>query len=76
MEPCGTIDVLMLKWNCRAEMSYSQTTDSVKQLGLNTPVLDVLVHRLRERDVSEWLLFLTSAQIKLSETAHQISSLF
>lgn len=76
MEPCGTIDVLILKWDCRAEIPYSWTTDSMKQLGLNTPILDVLIHRLRERDVSEWLLFLTSAQIKPSETAHQIASLF
>lgn len=76
MEPCGTIDILMLKWDCRAAISYSWTTDSMKQLGLNIPVLDVLIHRLRERDVSEWLLFLTSAQIKLSETADRISSLF
>lgn len=76
MEPCGTIDILMLKWDCRAEMIYSWTTDSMKQLGLNTPVLDVLIYRLREGDVSESLLFLTSAQIKPSETAHQISSLF
>lgn len=48
----------------------------MKQVGLNTPGLDVLMHRLRERDVSEWSLFLTSAQIKPSETAHHISSLF
>lgn len=73
MEPCGTIDISMLKWDCRAEI-YSWTTDSMKQL--NTPGLDVLIHRLREGDVREWLLFLTSAQIKPSETAHQISSLF